>query len=120
MNVARFLLRDGTRLSRGFPEELDVFTHTDQKDSRSTRATVKAEREFSSRCLSFCPLCTDEKALAKAVDGAERQGGRRSCLPWLSVEMRQDRHVGVGVLARVICCSGNCRIALSATGQAKT
>ena len=34
--------------------------------------------------------------------------------------MRRDRHVGVGVLARVICCSGNWLITLPGIGQERS
>ena len=57
MNVARFLLRDGNKVGAEVsPEELDVFTYTDQKGQQvHALATVKAERSSSSRCpRSFC------------------------------------------------------------------
>ena len=59
MNVARFLLRDGNKVGAEVsPEELDVFTYTDQKGQQvHALATVKAEREFLKQVPSkFLPL----------------------------------------------------------------
>ena len=48
MNVARFLLRDGSKVgAQVSPEGLEVFSYEDQKGQQiHALATVKAEREF--------------------------------------------------------------------------
>ena len=71
MNVARFLLRDGNKVGAGIcPDELEVFTYTDQKGQEvHALATVKAEREFLRQVPSkLLPLYVRmEQALARTV-----------------------------------------------------
>ena len=71
MNVARFLLRDGSKVGAEVsPEGLEVFSYEDQKGQViHALATVKTEREFLRQIPSkLLPLYVRMKqALAKAV-----------------------------------------------------
>ena len=71
MNVARFLLRDGSKVGAEVsPEGLDVFTYEDQKGQViHALATVKAEREFLRQVPSkLLPLYVRmDMALSKAI-----------------------------------------------------
>lgn len=71
MNMARFLLRDGSKVGAEVsPEGLEVFSYEDQKGQLiHALATVKAEREFLRQVPSkLLPLVVRmEQALARAV-----------------------------------------------------
>ena len=71
MNVARFLLRDGSKVGAEVsPAGLEVFSYEDQKGQMiHALATVKAEREFLKQVPSkLLPLYVRmEQSLAKAV-----------------------------------------------------
>ena len=71
MNVARFLLRDGSKVGAEVsPEELEVFTYVDLKGQEiHALATLKAEREFLKQVpTKLLPLYVRmEQALAKTV-----------------------------------------------------
>ena len=71
MNVARFLLRDGSKVGAEVsPEGLDVFSYEDQKGQViHALATIKAERELLKQVPSkLLPLYLRmEQSLAKAV-----------------------------------------------------
>ena len=76
MNVARFLLRDGSKVGAEVsPEGLDVFSYEDQKGQViHALATVKAEREFLRQVPSkLLPLYVRmEHLLPRPFVGAER------------------------------------------------
>ena len=71
MNVARFLLRDGSKVGAEVsPAGLEVFSYEDQRGQViHALATVKAEREFLKQVPSkLLPLYVRmEQSLAKAV-----------------------------------------------------
>lgn len=71
MNVARFLLRDGSKVGAEVSlQGLEVFSYTDQKGQQvHALATTQAEREFLKRVPSkLLPLYVRmEQALAKVV-----------------------------------------------------
>ena len=71
MNVARFLLRDGSKVGAEVsPAGLEVFSYEDQKGQQiHALATVKAERELLKQVPSkLLPLYVRmEQSLAKAV-----------------------------------------------------
>ena len=71
MNVARFLLRDGSKVGAEVsPEGLEVFTYLDLKGQEiHALATVKAERAFLKQVPSkLLPLYVRmDQALAKTV-----------------------------------------------------
>ena len=76
MNVARFLLRDGSKVGAEVsPAGLEVFSYEDQKGQViHALATVKAEREFLKQVPSkLLPLYVRmDQALAKTVGRSSR------------------------------------------------
>ena len=71
MNVARFLLRDGSKVGAEVsPEGLEVFSYEDQNGQQiHALATVKAEREFLKQVPSkLLPLYVRmEQSLSKTL-----------------------------------------------------